>query len=198
MAKKIRKPVVALDVDGALNAFRMDQDNLLPGWEKVTVDVPTDQIPDSPFLPRVPEDEATIPITMIVNPGLHGPWINSLRERASVVWATTWEGMANAALCEVLGIESLPVGISVFKQYPRLEEVRKRLSPQWKGHALNEAFGKRELCWVDDLNFIGLSYFKGPRYLGVTTDSAVGLTAEQMEEVDRWVAGGGVDNRDGW
>ena len=119
VSKKNRKPVVALDVDGVLNAYGMDQDRLLPGWEMVTVDVPTADIPDSPFLPEVPREETAIPITMVVNPGLHGPWITELRERADVVWATTWEGMANAALCDVLGIEPLPVGISVLKQRPR-------------------------------------------------------------------------------
>lgn len=76
-------PVVSLDVDGVLNAYRMAP--LQPGWEHFKVELTPENIQDSPFL-HGPET-----ITVTLNPTLHGPWITDLRNRAEVVWATTRE-----------------------------------------------------------------------------------------------------------
>lgn len=193
MPRKVYKPVVAVDVDGVVNAFRMDPDNLLPGWERIIVDVPEADIPDSPFLRRPPEGIDHLEMPLILNPSLHGPWITELRERAEVVWATTWEDMANYVLCPLLGIEPLPVATRVLRQKPRFEQVLKMLSAEWKGMALRGQFSDREVCWIDDQNRRQKGGFDKRRYLGITTDPAIGLTAEEMARVDHW-----VDNATRW
>ena len=123
-----------------------------------------------------------VPLT--INPSLHGPWTTALREKASVVWATTWEGMANKVLAPLLGIQPLPVAL-------RSEEFMLKFSQSpmdWKAYTLERMFTERDVCWVDDQNrrFNGNLIF--PNYLVVTTDPAAGLTKGRMSLIDRWVA----------
>lgn len=186
MPRKIYEPVVALDVDGVISAYAMDPDSLLPGWERIVVDVPADKIPFSPFLPRNLPENSSIEMPLTINPGLHGPWIEDLRKRVNLVWASTWEEMANYVLCPLLGIKPLPVGISYFDEPPRIEHFKHPNPPEWKARTLSRKFSNHEICWIDDQN----DWFKGHidkrRYLGITTDPAIGLTPEQMAKIDRW------------
>jgi len=121
---------------------------------------------------------------------LHGPWITDLRRRADVVWATLWDSAANVVLAPLLGIEPLPVGISVAVQRPRFGNAINGDITGWKTYALEEAFATRPLAWIDDMTG---SYARGwfsreaKPTLVVTCDPATGLAREQMNRVDDWV-----------
>lgn len=101
-----QKPVVALDIDGVLNAGGAAS-YLGPGWEDHLLEIPAADLPDSPFVGGGGAHDLTF--TATINPAAHGPWITRLREYADVVWATTWEQAANAVLAPLLGIDPLPV-----------------------------------------------------------------------------------------
>lgn len=173
------RPVVALDVDGVLNAFRMDP--LQPGWSRFDVEMRAENIPDSPSA-YGPET-----ITVTLNPALHGPWIAALRQQADVVWATTWEQAANDLIAPLLGIEPLPVGISATKQPPTSKHLSPRDSTAWKGEALSAAFPDRALVWVDDQNLVYADALDVQEKLVIDPDPWLGLTPAQMEQVETWV-----------
>ena len=173
----IKRPVIALDVDGVLNAYRMGP--LQPGWKRFDVEMRAENIPESPFA-YGPE---TIAVTL--NPALHGPWITALRQHADVVWATTWEQAANDLLAPLLGIDPLPVGISAAQQPPSAKHLAPRDSTAWKAEALSAAFPDRPLVWVDDQN---AAYpLQVPVHLKVDPDPWDGLSPSQMKQISAWV-----------
>lgn len=156
------RPVVALDVDGVLRPVGWpwiaptsdpathtpwkDVD-ALPGYEFHEVDVPRDDIPNSPFhhipTPEHGPGSDTVRFAAWLNP-IHGEWIRSLLTRCDVVWATTWEASANH-LTPLIGAPSLPVGISVSVNPPGARVL------DWKLGALDDNFAHRAVSWVDDL-----------------------------------------------
>lgn len=138
MTRNLR-PVVALDVDGVLNF-----DNA-PDLHTLTV--PAADQPKSPFVRGGRGEPVTI--TVRIDPSI-GPWITELRKHAEVVWATTWQDMANKYLAPLLGIEPLPVGISIEANPPRFGHVKDGNSAGWKAMALTDTFAGRPLAWIDD------------------------------------------------
>lgn len=133
------RPIVALDVDGVLNA------DAFPDVHELVIPV-ADQ-PRSPFLRGGGQVEMRL--TIHIDPAL-GPWITALREHADVVWATTWENAANVHLAPLLGIDPLPVAVSVAEHPPRFGYVKNADSAGWKASALRDQFPGRPLVWVDD------------------------------------------------
>lgn len=93
------RPVLAVDVDGALRPVpRWHGDEVpgpiaLEGFERHTVVVPNDRGPRSPFHSR-PEDGEDLAIEAWVNPS-HGQWLRRMAQHCDLVWATTWEDSAN-------------------------------------------------------------------------------------------------------
>lgn len=184
------RAVVALDIDGVLNRLGA-HDVLTGGWEEHAASIGAEHLPGSPFVTG--HGEHDLDLLLVVNPGLHGPWITALRRRADVVWATTWENAANAVLAPLLGIEPLPVGISVAVQKPRFGDAINGDVAGWKAFALETAFEGRPLVWIDDMNGSRAQSWwgrQGQPTRVVTCDSEAGLTAEQMAAVDAWVDGG--------
>lgn len=184
------KPVVALDIDGVLNAINRAE-VLGHGWEDHRVKIPARHLPASPFISG-PGDRA-MSLGLCLNPGLHGPWISKLTEIAEVVWATTWEHAANHSLAPLLGIEPLPVGISVRTHKPDRYQWKTSDSIGWKSQALEKAYDNRPLVWIDDLNKYhgqSLAERRGSQpTLIVTCDEEQGLTPEHMETVDSFLMG---------
>lgn len=186
---KSNRPVVALDIDGCLNAGGSPS-YLGEGWEIHRVEMPAADLPDSPFIGGYGEQDLSIPVC--INPSLHGTWITKLREHVDVVWATTWEHAANKYLAPLLGIDPLPVGISVRVQLPRFGDAKNHDSTAWKAMALGDAFRGRSLVWVDDYN----ESYADPVWWDhepamptrcITCDPQTGLAAGQMAEVDAFV-----------
>ena len=137
-----RTPVVALDVDGVLNPALGQA-----GYTATPVHVPASAVPDSPFL--LGRGRTDINVTVYVNPA-HGSWINALREHADVVWATTWESMANDVLAPLLGIPALEVATSVAADPPWAGYAETTDSAAWKAEVLADRYRGRPLVWVDD------------------------------------------------
>ena len=140
------RPVVALDFDGVLNPLGFE---IPPGYVEHKVHAPLGVVPESPFIRGYGRE--ALSTTVRVNPD-HGRWIDSLLEVADVVWATTWEEAANVCIAPLLGIDPLPVGISVEKNPPMFSHVRSGDSSGWKSMSLADEFRDRALVWVDDMN----------------------------------------------
>lgn len=183
--ERLRGPVIALDIDGVLSPDARPED-LGPGWVGHQVEIPADDVPDSPFVACGGDLALSLPV--VLNPGRHASWITRLRERADPVWATTWEEAANTHLAPLLGIGPLPVGISVAVEKPRFGVARDRDAALWKAMSLARRYAGRPLVWIDDQNHrFAEGWFQGQPTLIVTTDPRVGLTVEQMREVDVFV-----------
>lgn len=110
------KPVIALDVDGVLNAGGSPED-LGKGWQLHRVEVPAEHVPPSPLIGGGGGHQKAL--TVNIDPGLHGRWINELSETVDFAWETTWEDAANYALVPLLGIAELPVATAVKRTRPR-------------------------------------------------------------------------------
>lgn len=137
------KVVVALDVDEVLNA-----DN--NGGVVHSLAVKKEHLPKSPFILSKGEKDFEIQVTLVP---AHGEWINSLLARGhEVVWATTWENAANVYLAPLLGIPSLPLGVSIKDHPPKFAWAKGGDSAAWKAHALGERYAdpSTALVWVDD------------------------------------------------
>lgn len=176
------RPVVALDIDGVLNRD-ISPSRAGAGWvrRKVTVRA------DGNFTPFSLLGEHDLDIPLVINPRLHGPWITRLREHADVVWASTWDRQANIHLSSLLGIDPLPVGISVSAQKPRRHD-----GPiDWKSRALQQAIPGRPVLWIDDgADLADPEVWRNPadtRRTSITTAPSIGMTREHMNGVEAWV-----------
>ena len=177
--------VIAMDVDGVLNVS--------PDEGTVTHDLhmPAGTLPKSPFLRGGGLTDLTGKVHLRPE---YGRWLNRLRERADLVWATTWEHAANTHLAPLLGIDPIPVGISTDRQHPRFGYVKNGDSAAWKAEALDEAFPGQPLIWVDDSAWrevVGADVHARPwresPYLVIAPDEKVGLTAEHMAQIEAFV-----------
>ncbi|MBM7767786.1 HAD domain-containing protein [Glutamicibacter nicotianae] len=176
-------PVVALDVDGVLNADASAAE-LGAGWIDCRVEIPASDVPDSPFVSgpgRVP-----LSLELTINPSLHGPWIEWLRESADVVWATTWEEAANKHLAPLLGIEPIPVAVSMRETPPRFGVAISRDAVMWKAMALQRRYNGRPVVWIDDGNRV-FARKLGRLFHIVTTNPRLGIAEGQMNEVNEYV-----------
>lgn len=133
------RPVVALDIDDVLNF------DGAPVRHTITL-LAADQ-PKSPFVRGHGLIDKTL--TVGIDPAV-GPWITVLRERADVVWASTWEHAANTHLAPLLGIEPLPVAMSVATDPPRFGYAKNGDSIGWKASVLRVKYTGRPLVWADD------------------------------------------------
>lgn len=80
------KPVVALDIDGVLNAINRAE-VLGHGWEDHRVNIPARHLPASPFISG--SGDRAMSLGLCLNPGLHGPWISKLTEVGLSCGSTT-------------------------------------------------------------------------------------------------------------
>lgn len=139
MSTPTLRPVVALDVDGVLNADGLPDEH--------TISISPDDQPKSPFLRGGGTQEMSGIVR--IDPAV-GPWITALLEHADVVWATTWEKAANVGLAPLLGIDPLPVACAVAEHPPRFGYVKNGDSVAWKASVLRELYPGRPLVWADD------------------------------------------------
>ena len=120
----------------------------------------------------------------------------------------TWEDAANSHLAPLLGIEPLPVAVTVAADLPLFGDIHDPIS--WKTDALSCHFAGRPLVWVDDQAGVYRPHtadltrvrrdwwdFRTDRLgdrshapvptLVVAPNPATGLTAEQRALIDRFL-----------
>lgn len=103
------------------------------------------------------------------------------------VWCTGWEEKAG---------EYLPHALELADSYPHLTFERNpgRMHAHWKLGAIERYAAARPLAWIDDVHDEACAEWareraeRGAATLLVTTDPAVGLTAEHVTALTTWSA----------
>jgi hypothetical protein len=172
---------VALDIDGVLNP-----DILRPGYTAHSVSIPAVDMPASPFVVTPRGDTLDL---VVRTWSVHRDWIIGLRRRADVVWSTTWEHTANKVYAPLLGIEPLAVAITTVTHPPRFGDVRTGNAGSWKHMALYDTYQGTPLIWVDDKAYRDTEFtdWDAPSLI-IAPDPRLGLTEEQMAQIDEFVA----------
>ena len=168
---------MALDVDGVLNA--LSDESARPVRE---VHIPAAALPDSPFVRRPEGDVLTVRLRL---DGSDAVWIGRLREKADVVWATTWEHLANTVIAAELGIDPLEVAVTAEGYPPRFGDIRNGDSGAWKLEALAERYQRRHVVFVDDS--VWHAPATGCYSMVVTPDGRFGLGRGLRGRVTRFV-----------
>ena len=163
MTPRTNKPILFVDVDGVLSLF---------GFEPVAGNLPGHFHWIDGVAHCIPEEV--------------GPRLARLAERFELVWATGWEDKANEYLPFILKLPDpeLPCltfdGRAVFG------------TAHWKLEAIEEYAGERPAAWIDDnLNETCHQWAEGrsaPTLL-VETQSAIGMTDEDVERLLAWADG---------
>jgi hypothetical protein len=165
-------PILLLDVDGVLNATSLD---LPPGWERGIFN----------------------DFVISWNPAITAR-LRELHEsgRVEIQWLTTWAQHADEVLAEPLG---LPRGLKV---HARPDVGPTGFLGEWGGaagwwkldmaRAVAEAEPDRRIIWIDDdlgeqAEDTGEWLAANPHVLVVAPDLTVGLTHEQLDEIEAWL-----------
>lgn len=178
------QPVVGLDFDGVLNILPGTE--LPEGFERHIVELDRANWPTHPYIRPLPGGRREVLHGIVVSRA-HGAMVRSWIEAgAVVVWATTWERavLRNAALCDLPDLPVLEISRVLVGPLPQR-------TADWKVTGLQAAFPGHPLVWVDDFGADrrGESQFGDPPapMLVVAPDEAVGLTAEEAEQVRRFI-----------
>lgn len=179
------RPILALDVDGVLNP-----DAPADGFTEHPLTMPSETLPDTPFLRGYGREDLTGRVRAST---AHGAWITDVRQRAHVVWATTWEHAANTHYAPLLGIAPLEVGVSCQTHPPRFGYMKNRNSAAWKAEALSELYRGRPVIWIDDHagGYTRQGYGRlrtGAPQLVIAPDPDIGLTADHISQVEDFLA----------
>ena len=185
-------PLVLLDVDGVLNAVGLRPDpQVWPDWQRGEAAAAGRRWPLH-WSPSV--------VAAVLR------W----RELADVQWLTTWGHDANGELAALLGLPQLPVAGThdepvVAPQAEALAEVTPAapdpLSGRWWKFDVVRALLERQvrpLVWLDDdLSAdpeVRAWVRRRTRCLLVAPDPRTGLTAPQLDSVERFLRDSTVDN----
>jgi hypothetical protein len=152
----LARPLLFVDVDGVLSLFGFDE---APGPMHLVDGVPH------------------------CLPSAGGRRLGRLAERFELVWATGWEEKANEYLPRLL---ELP-----FRELPYLTFDGRAMfgTAHWKLDAIERYAGNRPLAWIDDSideECLEWARRREAPTLIVQTESAVGITDEHVEELERW------------
>jgi hypothetical protein len=163
-SRRAERPLLYLDVDGVLN-------------------------PLSPNAPAgfVRREAEGLPVWLSPE---HGAWLRELAERYQLVWATTWEHLANEHLGAFFGLPELPVvEFSAYRRRsddPRFGILQLLESRKW-APILRHADG-RPFAWVDDVIPMRVRRQAWPHraILLVPVTSAEGLTRAHVDRLLTW------------
>lgn len=187
-------PVVAVDVDGVLNALTSN-----PSPQRVVHDVVMPREVTSPFVnPRV--IGKTLPVSLDAE---DGKFLNACASLgAHVVWCTTWENVANTHLAPLLD-----TGPWDFLQISDYREAN--MTSYAKLWALDDTFPDQPVLWIDDDNWFIRDQLRSNQHSALverdqnlplwvdensrkrvllSTRPELGLTGAQRVEVLSWVA----------
>jgi HAD domain in Swiss Army Knife RNA repair proteins len=156
------RPILFVDVDGVLSLFGWDHP---PGPLHLVDGIPH-------CLPKAA-----------------GERLSRLSETFELVWATGWEEKANEYLPHLL---ELP-----FRDLPYLTFDGRAVfgTAHWKVDAIDRHAGDRPAAWIDDSIDdecrAWASHREAPTLI-VQTDSAIGITDEHVEELERFAGAAGA------
>ena len=133
------KPYLFLDVDGVLNA------RVFPYQEHLLV-VDTAAVPKNAFTQTF--SAATVELRVDI-PNAYSAWLAELAGVYQLVWATTWEHLANVHLAPLLELDPLPV-VELSALAPTYREVKRDATGAWKWRNLAAFAGAHPFAFVDD------------------------------------------------
>jgi hypothetical protein len=153
------RPLLLIDVDGVISLFGFD-----------------------PALPPPGRFQLIDGIAHFLSAGA-GKHLRALARDYELAWCTGWEEKAN---------EYLPVALNIAGPLPCLSFAAAVPLPEahWKLAVIDDFVGpSRPLAWIDDAHDESCRAWAlartGPTLL-LTTDAAVGLTAEHVEKLRAW------------
>lgn len=156
-----KRPLLLVDVDGVISLFGSARDAVPPGrWALVE----------------------GIAHLLSATAGEH---LRQLGGHFEIVWCTGWEERAGEHLPGLLGLPG---------RYPHLSFERNpgRARAHWKLDAIEAHAGARPLAWIDDAHDDACREWArerdrdGAPTLLVTTEPAIGLTADQVLRLLDW------------
>lgn len=168
----MNKPLLLLDVDGAVSPIRGRDGTYPAGVEFLEV------------------DQLVGPV--LVDARLPG-WLARLAERYELIWATTWNEMANERLCAPLGLPELPwIDFQAISSRRRNDADLRYGCP--KLAAVRDYLAARRVpaAWVDDsITLAVLRWARRQRQplLFLPTHVHVGVTERHVERLERWAEG---------
>lgn len=115
--------------------------------------------------------------------GSAGERLGRLADSYELVWATGWEHRANEHLPTLLDLPGRELPTLSFDERPTWGEAH------WKVSAVDRYAGDRAAAWIDDSLDERCERWARDRAaptLLVTTEPAVGITAEQVEQLLDW------------
>jgi hypothetical protein len=139
------RPVVALDVDGVLNVLGGDRLMREPGLRRYECHIPAACQRPSPFRRGYGREDITVRLTL--DPA-HTGWIRALQQRADVVWATTWDHLANDLVGPLLGLPG-PLPVVDLEDAP-FSYLKSGDAMRAKASALRDYAAGRPVVLVDD------------------------------------------------
>jgi len=152
------KPLLFVDIDGVLSVFGFASDS-------------------RPFGTWLNVDGIVHFISATASEHLH-----RLATTYELVWCSGWEEKANEHLVSALG---LPAALT-FLTFSRYDG-----GTHWKLGAIEAHAGDRPLAWIDDAHDDACRAWAAARpapTLLVATDPPVGLTAADVDALERWAA----------
>lgn len=153
------KPILFVDVDGVLSLFGFTEGTEPPGRFRWIDGIAHCLLPES------------------------GERLNRLGEHFELVWATGWEERANEHLPFMLDLDA--------DEWPvlRFEGSAVFGSAHWKLDAIGEYAAERPAAWIDDNLDEECETWareRGAPTLLVQTESAIGITEAQVEQLLAW------------
>lgn len=177
------RPMLLLDVDGPLNAYRAESSETPLGYETFNY-----------RSPRKSADEP--PIRVWLNPA-HGAALRALTDVFDLVWATTWTTDANSFVAPKIGLPELPVIDFDSVHLSRLSRPAHVVGADrvhwvfWKTPAIAHWSAGRPLFWFDDDidtgdelyldNYEGI----GPHRLH-WVDPSIGIVQDDLDAARAW------------
>jgi hypothetical protein len=122
-------------------------------------------------------------------PEAGGERLARLADSFELVWATGWEEKANEYLPHLLGLP--------FRELPYLTFDGRAVfgTAHWKIDAIDRYAGDRPLAWIDDSvddECLAWARRREAPTLIVQTQSAVGITDDQVEQLERFASAVGA------
>jgi hypothetical protein len=166
------QPILALDVDGVLNALNAGE--VPPGWERATV-------------------RGGLPIRY--NPR-HGEQLQKIAADtgAELVWCTIWEDLANEHIAPLTGLPWLPWVAMDESMATVISERHIKFSQAIpvgavKARALAQYAAGRPACWLEDEPEAPAEFSSYPApHLVVQVDPLAGLQDEHLAMAASWLA----------